>query len=544
MAPPRNRQATSIHNAHYALEMPAYQASSTWCLSTFAGFARPRTGGLTLPRMATRFCLSLEVFDRSTAALRPSCQCSGSSSCRAASAASLPSLPPLQRSGQHSGRGGRPFGRRRLRPCEEQGLQQPPGRYQSLDQEPPSAASKAVISCMAVAVNQRWSARQALQASFRRCDGDLGLLGVLPVLDAAYVGFRSATQALCTAIRPNHPWCGGVDCALTDAMGRVSRLLPPGTVTGQVSDGLSQGRIAKALRAKQVSQWREAAEPPETVRLNAYSATGAGKQFALTPSRTLDKNLSSSQFATSVATFLGVDVTEGGEPCCLCGMLLDAKGLHLLSCMCGGESVYEHNGVRDVVFDFAECGGLRPKLEETGLLATIEDVSNGERPADILILPNIALARRLPDGSRAVCTERICVDFAIINALGAGHWRQTALQGGSASEAYADQHKCRRKTMEARCRDLGLRFWPAVFEYQGGRTQDADELLRAISFAVAEREGADEARICDVVEQRIAVVLARSAANRLQRRARGVPERPAWSAAAEVVRGMRTATWQ
>jgi hypothetical protein len=49
-----------------------------------------------------------------------------------------------------------------------------------------------------------------------------------------------------------------------------------------------------------------------------------------------------------------------------------------------------------------------------------------ERPADILVIPNLALAQRLPDGGRAVRTEPICFDFAVINALGSGHWSETA----------------------------------------------------------------------------------------------------------------------
>ena len=57
-----------------------------------------------------------------------------------------------------------------------------------------------------------------------------------------------------------------------------------------------------------------------------------------------------------------------------------------------------------------------------------------ERPADILIIPSLALARELPDGSRAVCTERICLDFEVVNALGSNHWSQTAVKGGMAAE--------------------------------------------------------------------------------------------------------------
>ena len=88
---------------------------------------------------------------------------------------------------------------------------------------------------------------------------------------------------------------------------------------------------------------------------------------------TLDMKLTSSEFSTNVAGILGVDVMEAGAPCSLCGMILDCKGCHALSCMSGGDQVHEHNAIRDVTFDYCERGQLRPSLEHIGFLTGSED---------------------------------------------------------------------------------------------------------------------------------------------------------------------------
>ena len=49
------------------------------------------------------------------------------------------------------------------------------------------------------------------------------------------------------------------------------------------------------------------------------------------------------------------------------------------------------------------------------------EVLNHGRPDDVLVIPQLALVRELPDGSRAVRTKKVCSDFAIVNALGPGH---------------------------------------------------------------------------------------------------------------------------
>ena len=79
----------------------------------------------------------------------------------------------------------------------------------------------------------------------------------------------------------------------------------------------------------------------------------------------------------------------------------------------------------------------------------------------------------------------------------------------------------------------GLRFWPVVFEQQGGIPKAADAALRAIAVAVATCEGRDEQAVRREILHRIAIIIARSAGSRVARRLRSPPcARPAWAAAA------------
>jgi hypothetical protein len=391
----------------------------------------------------------------------------------------------------------------------------------------------AVIQAASAALGQQWNESQIEQASFSTKDGGLGLRSVASSLGSAYIGSRSATHALCTGIRPLHRWDDGVASSpLALALEQVQSATDNAPIFGGSIEVLTQGRIGKLLKAKQLEKWKRSCGPDVRVRQNAFSAKGGGEMFEVTPSKTLDTQLTSSEFATNVACTLGVDVLDAGAPCNMCGMMQDCAGIHALSCMSGGDQVYEHNAVRDVIFDFCERGRLRPKLEEPNLLASGSQANSRERPADVLVIPHIALARQLPDGSRAIRAERVCFDFAVINALGANHWSLTADVGGQAAEEY-DSFKRRRNNTEERCAQQGLRFWPVVLEQQGGMSKAADTALRAIAVAVATCEGLDEQVIRRAIMQRISVVIARSVGSRVARRVRSAPcARPAWAAAA------------
>ena len=394
-------------------------------------------------------------------------------------------------------------------------------------------------------MGQAWSEQQCEQAAFGCADGGLGFYKVADTLPAAYVASRAMTHEHCTAIRPDHKWDSQVaGSALACAYGSLSAVVDDPSVLDGERSRMTQKRLGKAIRDRKRRIWKESVSPADRVRFNAYSAKGCGKLYELTPSLTLDTHLTASDYAANVAVTLGVDVLDYGKLCRFCGKLLDAGGVHCMSCMYGGEQVLEHNGVRDLIYDYCQRGNLRPSRETPDLLKNDVDPDCQERPADVLVVPHFVLHRRLPDGNLAVRTERTCFDFAVVNALGQEHWSETVVRGGAAADGY-DTVKRRRRDTEERCAAEGLRYWPVVLEHQGGTAKGADAAFRAIAKAVALNERREEHGVRNEILQRIAVVVARAVAQRIRRRAQGFTgNRPPWAAAAAQIGATDFGEWQ
>ena len=102
--------------------------------------------------------------------------------------------------------------------------------------------------------------------------------------------------------------------------------------------------------------------------------------------------------------------------------------------MSGGDQILEHNQLRNLVHDFCGRGRLRPNLEASGVLLRTALPDGRRRPADVLVLSGAALSPTLPDGSRQVGSGKVALDFAIINALGQGHWHETVSSPALAAE--------------------------------------------------------------------------------------------------------------
>lgn len=372
------------------------------------------------------------------------------------------------------------------------------------------------------------SSRQWSQATLPVKMGGLGLRSAASSADAAYVASRAATHQMCSAIRADHAWDtqGGAD--LASATGRLSA---SGVIRTSWADpaGITQNKLNKALAEHHAANWRAEGEVDDAVRLNAASGTGSGKLLGATPSKTLDKHLTNAQFGTYVLMRLGVDVSEAGHPCNFCGQPLDCKGRHPLSCMAGGDATVCHNLVRNEFHDWCRRGGLRPELER-GLAQAGAPHTDRTRPADVLVCYAGGLAARLPDGARAYSPQPVALDFAVINALGRGHWDLTRGRPCAAASAYS-AGKCSSNGTAARCEAAGVRFQPMVVECQGGWAPEALPVIEGIAAAVARQEGRDKDACRLELLQRVDLILARCAAQAVQRRNAGATRAAARAAA-------------
>eukprot|EP00973_Karenia_brevis_P039155 5408177-Karenia_brevis.AAC.1 len=93
---------------------------------------------------------------------------------------------------------------------------------------------------------------------------------------------------------------------------------------------------------------------------------------------------------------------------------MDLKGIHDLSCTCGGDITLRHNHIRDIIFAYAKRAALRPQLEKAGLLHEPGIFLQMRRPADVLV-EGLGQASGLSAGVNV----RVALDVKVINALGA-----------------------------------------------------------------------------------------------------------------------------
>ena len=179
-------------------------------------------------------------------------------------------------------------------------------------------------------------------------------------------------------------------------------------------------------------------------------------------------------------------------------------------------------------------GDLKAEREAPQLLNDVLGSDDRYRPADVLCIPALTLARELPDGSRAVRTERVCFDFGNINGLGQGHWANTATVGGLAADSY-DEQKRRRNQTEQRYREVGLQYRPVIHETQGGMSKGADAAMRAITQTVAANEHKSVSSVRSEMQSRIAVMLARCNAHAIrQRRSKAQGTAQPWAIKAQL----------
>ena len=164
-------------------------------------------------------------------------------------------------------------------------------------------------------------------------------------------------------------------------------------------------------------------------------------------------------------------------------------------------------------YDAAQRGsGRLLRFLRTRWVETFRTSSRATVVADLptfLRVPALALARVLPNGDRAIRTEPICLDIAVINARGQDHCRHTATRSGSAADSYSVA-KAARNDISNKCWAAGYRFWPVVHEIQGGMAKGADAAMK--------RESMDAATLRVEFMGRLAAVITRTATRAVQKR--------------------------
>jgi hypothetical protein len=276
----------------------------------------------------------------------------------------------------------------------------------------------------------------------------LGMRSAPAVADAAYYTSRAAAWERCEAIWPG--FARLMDDPVREAEARINARLPEATehVEPLPVDGAvpRQQSVSLRLADADANRLRDETAPMDRARLIAYSAPMAGRWLEATPSKTLDKHMTSAELSITTAMHLGVDVLEGTDSCGFCGAAMDSKGIHPSSCMAGGDTTMRHNDVRNIIYRYARRGCLNAELEKAGVLDEPGVFVSLSRPADVMVDELVAGARG---------AERVALDIKVINALGAGHYTETLEGPLVAATAYRTK-AIERLNTGARCAARGV----------------------------------------------------------------------------------------
>ncbi|KAL5468738.1 hypothetical protein EMCRGX_G029849 [Ephydatia muelleri] len=146
------------------------------------------------------------------------------------------------------------------------------------------------------------------------------------------------------------------------------------------------GKFNSALSAKiddtQFNQLFNSSSLADRARLLSISSPHASSWLSVVPSEGLGLHLNPDQFQVAIKWWLGLD-TSGGSLCSLCpDTVLDPLGHHASTCKRGGDAVFRHNRLRDVVGESCRLAHLSVKVEAGNNLTP--DHSH-TRPADVLV---------------------------------------------------------------------------------------------------------------------------------------------------------------
>ena len=349
-------------------------------------------------------------------------------------------------------------------------------------------------------------------------ESGLGLTKSLDIADAAYCASRAAMRDLGRKIYPDsvawnqHP---ASHDPLSAAIERLNAVLPQQEAYSTPADDEEETKPARqqtlthAVAQGKADLLRNARTPLESARLYTYSAPGCSRWLDATPSPALDKYFTSNQILTIVGLQLGVDVVEGWTACRLCGMTMDTKGIHCLSCTVGGDLISRHNDVRDLLFKFASRGQFNPILEKACLLQEPGVFLQMRRPADVLL--------EVGTNSGSNRSVKVALDVKVINALGPDHLQSSMGGATKCLEAYRE-HALQHNQTADRCRAQGVVYEPVVFSCQGGCERHAEAAISRIASGIAKAEGISAAVVKAELFEEVSFCLARHATRSLAKR--------------------------
>ena len=205
-------------------------------------------------------------------------------------------------------------------------------------------------------------------------------------------------------------------------------------------------------------------------------------------------------FRLAVAYRLGFPVLSNEIPCPSCTQPINVYGDHAICCAKNGDLVIRHNALRNLVYNIASHGLLKPVLEKKGILGP----TSGRRPGDVAI----------PDWKHHM---GLAIDVAVTSPL-----TKRSLRLVSPCEDYAEVEKHRK--YDASFVGTNYYFCAMVFETLGGVNVQGEEVLRQLFAFAAQHLGREFSSFCGRGWARVSCCLQRSVAQVVANRIDGSHE--------------------
>ena len=171
-------------------------------------------------------------------------------------------------------------------------------------------------------------------------------------------------------------------------------------------------------------------------------------------------------FQTALKWWLGLDTAEGSI-CALCpDKMLDPLGHHATTCKRGGDVVFRHNKLRDILAETCRRAHLSVQVEAGCNLTPDHSHS---RPADVLI-SNWVL------GKTAAC------DISVTSPLNSNIMSEAGVTAGAAAQATELR---KHEANDVKCSELGWLCIPLVVESYGAWGKEAMESFSSLASRLA-----------------------------------------------------------
>ena len=208
------------------------------------------------------------------------------------------------------------------------------------------------------------------------------------------------------------------------------------------------GSITKAL----TSLSSKLTDAVSSARLLAAQSAHSGDWLHAPPLTAVGLRLSDEAIRVAVGMRLGINLCQPHQ--CPCGAVVDARGLHGLSCRRSAGRQQRHSLLNDIIFRSLGRAKIQASKEPLGLVR-----SDGKRPDGVTLIP----------WSRGKC---LTWDVTVPDTFAASHLPATSLVAGSASEKAATLKTT--KYMELQATHL---FVPIAIETSGCFNQTGLEFI-------------------------------------------------------------------